>query len=510
MKDMLKKRRRVVSEYFYPNLFSCASDLCEEVLRTIESKTDETIAIEFGKLFLQKTFVKYKQEICRFELNCNKAFFNIRPKFDSDEYMFFVTHFTKKATEVLFGINKSAKIFSYIDYESKLVHIELSEEYSDVLAADILTEIAKGVGVKHLYDKYVRRNIYDGIILKKNHIMNLQWHITNACQNNCKHCYLKEEQRLLGEDRQAIDLPMAKQIIDEVYLYSLEKKAPARIVLSGGDPLLCTFFWDLLEYANTCQLYPMVKGLLGNPNLITENSAKKLKKMHVETVQFSLEGLQEVNDEIRGEGNWDDVWRAIDILETAGIRTNVMFTVSRKNSEQLIPLINYCARVQKTAFSFSRYCITGEDESLDILTPEEYRTLLLRVFEVFRYWKQEKRSPVSWDLSKDSLYAPLYDEMGIDFYERKSGCCLLGNGRSIAMLPNGLLLFCRRMPKAIGYWPDVSLDSACLMHKNLSYKKIKPESCLGCSVELSCRGGCTAVNYRINGLQDHKDPQCWR
>ncbi|GAB6177335.1 hypothetical protein JCM16814_22260 [Desulfobaculum senezii] len=476
----------------------------------LRSETDEDIVIEFGESFLQMDSSNHNKEVCQFELNCNRAFFNNSAKFDSDDYMFFITEFTEESAETLFGYNKSVKIFSYIDCESRLVHLELSEECDDLCDANVLIEIAKGVGVKRSSENYSRRSIYDGVTLKKSHIINLQWHITNACQNDCKHCYLQEEQRFFGEKRSVLNLSKAKQVIDETYLYSLEKKAPARIVLSGGDPLLCPFFWELVEYANLSKLYPMVKGLLGNPNLITEGVAKKLKRMHVETVQFSLEGLQEINDEIRGDGSWEDVWRAIDILEAAGIKTNIMFTVSRKNCDQLIPLINYCARVQKTAFSFSRYCPTGEEDVLETLTSDEYRTLLLRVFEVFRYWKQERRSPVRWDLSKDSLYAPLYDEMGISFYERKSGCCLLGNGRSIAMLPNGLLLFCRRMAKSVGYWPDVSLEASLRMQKDLSYKKIKHESCVGCSVEESCRGGCAAIEYRMNGLQDRKDPQCWR
>ena len=144
--------------------------------------------------------------------------------------------------------------------------------------------------------------------------------------------------------------------------------------------------------------------------------------------------------------------KAIDVLEEAGIRTNIMFTVSRANFKQLIPLINYVGKTNKTDFSFARYCTAKQDDMLDMLSSEEYRTLLLRVVEAFRFWKQERHSIVQWDLAKDSLYAPLYEDMGINFYEIKSGCCLLGNGKSIAMLPSGHIFYCRRMPKEIGQY----------------------------------------------------------
>jgi len=508
--NLMHLKNHILCEFFYPNLYLYSPEIFNTTIYKLSSNVEKEVIIDFGKKIIDNNNSLIENEICKFELMCNKFYFS-NLEYKEKRYIYSLNFYRKEVANILFSINYDITILSFIDINYQIQHLEVSDAFKIPTSEEDIDEMAKTFGII-TYEKIstYRYNIFNCVKNKKNNIINLQWHITDRCENNCSHCYIQDENKLLGERRDTITLKDAKKIIDELYLYSLRMKAPARIVISGGDPLLSPFFWDLLEYANCDKMYPMIMGILGNPNLINEKTAKKLKENNIETYQMSLEGLKDINDEIRGKGNWDSVWNAIEILEDNGINTNIMFTVSRKNYRELIPLINYCANIEKTNFSFARYCPTGKSDILETLSPKEYRNLLLRVVEAFRYWRQEKKSIVQWDLSKDALYAALFEEMGINFYQEKTGCCLLGNGKSLALLPDGLILYCRRMPKSIGFWPDISFEDALLNQKKYSYIEIQNNSCKNCSVSASCRGGCKAVNFRICGINDNKDAQCWR
>ena len=506
--DIVKKS--AICRFFYPNIYKHYQDSFNTTVNQINSDVPVDLIFLFHDFFCELNLDKNAKEMCEFEKKCCALFYKNRQEC---VFLFnrlcFISELTQQNSEILFNLSSSSYILTYITQDYRINHLTLNNEFltsSDTRKKEFLDYL----NIPEIDSMRGNFQLFESIKQRKNNCLNLQWHLTNRCEYKCKHCYLQEEDKVINCSNSKISLEYAKKIVDECLILSLKTNAPARIVLSGGDPLLCNYFWDILKYANKNNLYPMIIGILGNPDLINVEVAKRLKDLGIEHYQMSLEGLEEVNDEIRGRGNWNKVWKAIDVLEEAGIRTNIMFTVSRANFKQLIPLINYVGKTNKTDFSFARYCTAKQDDMLDMLSSEEYRTLLLRVVEAFRFWKQERHSIVQWDLAKDSLYAPLYEDMGINFYEIKSGCCLLGNGKSIAMLPSGHIFYCRRMPKEIGRWPLISIENALIEQKKFNINVYRDSKCLNCSARNSCRGGCFAVNYRVNKNKTNIDPQCWR
>ena len=73
----------------------------------------------------------------------------------------------------------------------------------------------------------------------------MQWHITDRCDQRCKHCYIYE-----GKDKKCgleLDLDTLKAILED-FLQTCDKlERDPFLVITGGDPLLYKRIWDFLE-----------------------------------------------------------------------------------------------------------------------------------------------------------------------------------------------------------------------------------------------------------------------
>ena len=83
----------------------------------------------------------------------------------------------------------------------------------------------------------------------------LQWHLTNACPFCCRHCYDRS-------DRQELGFPKALEVLSDLRAFCRRRRVEARLSLSGGDPLLCSYFWELYQAIADARL-PV--SILGNP-----------------------------------------------------------------------------------------------------------------------------------------------------------------------------------------------------------------------------------------------------
>ena len=109
----------------------------------------------------------------------------------------------------------------------------------------------------------------------------LQWHLSEACNLKCKHCY--------QESHIPVQL-IYSQLLDILGQYKeLLKKLNVKghINLTGGEPLCCPFFFDILnEFKKDKDLYSY--SILTNGTLITDEIAKKISEYGSEYVQISL------------------------------------------------------------------------------------------------------------------------------------------------------------------------------------------------------------------------------
>lgn len=352
------------------------------------------------------------------------------------------------------------------------------------------------------------------IASEKAPIFGLQWHLTAKCQQNCLHCYMRDESTYKGELKNELNYEDCLKIVDDFVQTAGAWGVRGNIHFSGGDPLLKPETVDLVKYASKAGLSV---GILGNPNLLTHETASELKDAGLVRYQVSTDGMEQTHDKFRGrKGLFRDTLRAIKTLEDVGIRSVVMFTLSRVNANELIDVIRLVSEQRVTAFDFARLVPVGKGSQLreQMLTPSEYRTLLLEVLEEY-IALQENGSKTRFG-RKDHLWKLLYYELGL--YKRPRheeqnlvyDGCAIGN-RTLTILADGTVYACRRLPVSVGKVPDESIREIFINSPRLNNMREigRMEKCGQCELLNYCRG-CPAVAYGNSGSYFAADPQCWK
>ena len=330
-----------------------------------------------------------------------------------------------------------------------------------------------------------------------------QFHITDSCDQRCEHCYIFSE----GHDK-LVEMPFDKVIyvIEQCRETCLQLDRLPYFFITGGDPILHSRFWEILEYLHQ---FDIGFSILGNPFHLTDEVCKRLHKLGCETYQLSIDGMRETHDMIRKPGSFDTTIEKIGVLKRNGVEASIMTTVSGTNKDELLDIIDTVVEQGADSFNFARYCPTSQEKSTH-LTPEEYRDLLEKVWRKF---EEHKDMGTTFGL-KDHLWKLFLYEKGlfkipdeIDETEIYDGChCTQSH---ITILPTGNVMTCRRFENCVGNIFKENLIDIFKGEKIDRYRYLeKFEKCSRCKLLRFCRG-CPAVAYGYTHDFYSTDPQCW-
>jgi len=305
----------------------------------------------------------------------------------------------------------------------------------------------------------------------------LQWHITERCNLKCKHCYF--DRKFLDNE---LSLKELFRILDN-YLRLIKKWGisveKTRISITGGEPLVRNDFFEFLEKCHENKEKSRY-GVLTNGILLNNEKISKLKKLEVNYVQVSLEGMEENNDEIRGKGTFKKIVKAIKLLVKNKINTSISTTVTKQNQKDIPLLIKLAEQLKVNGLGLRRFIPIGRGEGIKklILSPQETKKLYLYVVKTNQKLA-DKKSKLRLNIGcEDGILAQ-------EGYEVNT--CVAGYS-SLTILPNGDVYPCRRLPIYVG----------------------------NCIYFNECRGGAKCVSYGywkdsyIEDPQFLPDPQCWR
>ena len=348
-----------------------------------------------------------------------------------------------------------------------------------------------------------------------------QWHITDQCDQRCKHCYLFAE----GHGP-LIETPWEQLVrtLDNIERMADKMDRAPYLYITGGDPILHWHFWDLLTLVHSRGI-PFT--LMGNPFHLTAEVCRRMKALGCRKYQLSLDGLRETHDRFRKPGSFDATLAAIPLIREAGMHCAVMSTVSAANIDELPELIDLVVANHVDIFAFGRYCPTSEDkvktspqplsqgegqkESMAWhVEPQRYRDFLDKCW---RKYEQYKDSGTTFNL-KDHLWTLyLYERglwtipEGLDEDTIYDGCNC-GNCH-FTISAEGRLMACRRFDSYVG---TVNEDMCDVFHgaKMNAYREHERfEKCAKCELLRFCRG-CPAVAFGYTHNFYAPDPQCWK
>lgn len=334
-----------------------------------------------------------------------------------------------------------------------------------------------------------------------------QWHITDDCDQRCKHCYIFSE-----DDKKNIE-SMTYEQMEEVIagcedFCEIYDRAPY-FYITGGDPILHPDFWRITELLKSKSI-PFA--ILGNPFHLTDEVCRRLKDNGCEKYQLSIDGMRETHDWFRKPGSFDITLEKIPVIKKAGIRAVIMTTVSGINIKEMPDIIDTVVKHGADVFAFARYCPTSNEKDTG-MTAAEYRNLLEICDKKFKKYKAEgcktyfNKKDHLWTLYEyetGEFKIPAHTEEGVIYSGCNCGNC------HITILPNGDIYACRRVQdsKVSNIFEDRLADVwVCQMEQYRNYNKFK--KCAKCELKAWCRG-CPAVAKGTTGDFYGEDPQCWK
>ncbi|MBR1878192.1 MAG: radical SAM/SPASM domain protein, ACGX system [Paludibacteraceae bacterium] len=334
-----------------------------------------------------------------------------------------------------------------------------------------------------------------------------QWHITDECDQRCKHCYI------FAEGHPALietPWPQLVRTLDNIERMAERMNRAPYLYITGGDPILHRRFWDLLEMVHSRGI-PFT--LMGNPFHLTSEVCRRMHALGCRKYQLSLDGLRETHDRFRKPGSFDATLAAIKTIREAGMHCAIMSTISAANIDEIPDLIDIIVANKADIFAFGRYCPTSEDKAHKEtwhVEPLRYREFLDKCWHKFELYKD---SETTFNL-KDHLWTLYLYERGLwtipdnldpdTIYDG----CNCGNCH-FTISADGRLMACRRFESYVGSVAEEMYDVYHGDKMNAYREHERFEKCAKCELLRFCRG-CPAVAFGYTHNFYAPDPQCWK
>lgn len=153
--------------------------------------------------------------------------------------------------------------------------------------------------------------------------------VTNRCNLLCKHC-------IHGKIKiyQNLSFEAFREILDKYIGYYGECHTAS---FSGGEPILNPDFEKILEYT-AANFIPI--NIITNGTLI-DKYLPILKKIHVQSICVSLDGIEESHDLIRGKGNFKKAINFINTIKDYVPVVDTIFTVNNINCNHIEGYLQY-------------------------------------------------------------------------------------------------------------------------------------------------------------------------
>ncbi|MFZ5940192.1 MAG: radical SAM protein [Bacteroidota bacterium] len=324
-----------------------------------------------------------------------------------------------------------------------------------------------------------------------------QWHITDQCNLRCRHCY---QESYASPGLPATELEnLLGNMTDFVKACRQQRgNARARINITGGEPFLKEELFPLLDRIAGSGLFTF--GILTNGFLPPPEKLKHLAELKPDYIQVSMEGERETNDLIRGEGSFDRTLEAVRTYRRYNIPVMISFTANALNHQKFPGVVRIARRLGAYKVWTDRYLPSSPDDPLQ-LSPEQTKAY-------FELLGREKR--------KFSLYAHTRTEVAanrsLQFLVAGGVPYSCSAGRSLlAVLPDGTVLPCRRLPINVGNALQESLVDI-YMNNSVLRELDDPEktdgACASCYYRQLCRGGLKCLSWALTGDFHRKDPGC--
>lgn len=308
--------------------------------------------------------------------------------------------------------------------------------------------------------------------------------ITSKCNLRCKHCYNSS-----GNNN---EMPFEK--FKEIVL-ELKKLGVNFISLSGGEPLLHSRFWELLDFLDSENIFFLI---ITNGCLWTDNIIQKIKKYSC-NIQLSLDGgSEQTHDFIRGTGMFNLAINNMEKLIESGFKGNIVIkgVVTKKLTEdEILSYLEIAKRIKAVKVEFGWLNKSGRaiDNFDDLYIGTEQIQFYIDMLEKYKV-KNEK-----------------FEFSGLG-YTNKCPLEYIENNQlnlSIKIDYNGNLYTCQMFVDPMYSLGNIYTSSVinCIysqkfsnLLKLLSVRKEYMKKCFSCVFKVKCYRGCPAISIQKSDI----------
>ncbi len=164
------------------------------------------------------------------------------------------------------------------------------------------------------------------------------WVLTYKCMFRCKMCYIWETEDIpegptLEEKKNFVS--SLKGFVDDNFEFHL----------SGGEPLLDKDIFDIIRHITS---FGYKTNMVTNGWLVTEDAAKKLGDAGLNSITFSLDGINPAtHDFLRGmRHSYDKIMNAVEIMAkyAPNVSKSVIMLINGYNLDEVLPLADWVER----------------------------------------------------------------------------------------------------------------------------------------------------------------------
>ncbi len=320
----------------------------------------------------------------------------------------------------------------------------------------------------------------------------LYFYLTEGCNLKCRHCWINPTFKSTKDPGTTLDPDLFKRIMQEAKPLGLHT-----VKLTGGEPLLHPQFLDILSIIQKEDMAFILEtnGLLCNT--FVADTIASLKKPFV---AVSLDGSNAATHEwVRNvPGSFDKAIQGIKNLVRAGIKTQIIMSVLRKNVKQIEAVLHLAEELEVESLKFNIITPTARGEKLhetgEVLTIKE-------LVEIGHWIESDLASSTRLRIchSHPLAFRPLHRLFQRNY---KNGICgILG---ILGVLSNGSFALCGIgevvSELVLGQAGQDCLekiwrDSPILNELRAGISHRHKGICAECLMKKKCFGSCIAQNY---------------
>ncbi|QOJ79099.1 radical SAM protein [Infirmifilum lucidum] len=261
-----------------------------------------------------------------------------------------VVFLNETATEILVLLGKGLTPLEIVEELSHLYGADRGE-----VERDVTSFIESGLREGFIREEGSRRvpldKLENSMQLTQGYLkfpVDVDVEVTRRCNMRCVHCY----SNAMPSGEQGPPLEFFETLADE-----LGEGSAMRVLLGGGEPLLRD---DIVEIVEAFTSRGLAVHMSTNGLLFDEEIAEELYRAGLRVIQFSLDGIGEIHDTLRGfPGAFDRVVGAIKTAKSLGFTVLVKSVVMRANVHEISKVYELISKLGVDFYSFNRAVPAG-------------------------------------------------------------------------------------------------------------------------------------------------------